>query len=95
MSATDKQFNNQACEIVRAAGYLQDAGYFCAVTYATKGVDLENLVEHPAAIITVLVYNSQADYLAENGEPVLAAIVTQDGPESAATIARQMEALIP
>lgn len=92
---TDVQFNNQVGQIVRAALYLQQAGFFCAVTYHTKGVDLVSGTENQAAFVAVSVYNSHRDFQGDDGLPIIAAIVSQDSAESAQAIARQMEALIP
>jgi hypothetical protein len=92
---TDVQFNNQVGQIVRAALYLQQAGFFCAVTYHTKGVDLANGTENSAAFVAVSVYYCLRDFQADDTQPILAAIVSQDDKESAQAIARQMENLIP
>lgn len=92
---TDKQFNNQVCEVVRAAGYLQDAGFFCTVTFHTKGIDLENGIESRAAFVAISVYNSPAEFADDYGLPLIAEIVSQDSEQSLAGVARQMEALIP
>lgn len=90
---TDKQFNNQVCEVVRAAGYLQDAGFFCSLLYVTAGVT-DDPIDHHAPAVSVAVWRSFAD--SENEvPPLIAETVSQLCEQSLAGVARQMEALIP
>lgn len=91
---SSKQFNNQVGEIMRAAFYLQEAGFFCTMTYHTEGATVDP-VDHCKAFVRVAVYQNYTQFIDHEPAPILSSIVYESGNESAAGIARQMEALLP
>lgn len=90
---SSKQFNNQVGEIMRAAFYLQEAGFFCAMTYHTEGATVTG--RQCKAFVRVAVYQNYAQFIDHDPTPILSSMIYEGGTESAAGIARKMEALIP